>query len=444
MYIRDLRIRNLKLLRDLDLSFADEHGKPRRWTVIIGENGTGKTSILQAIAMAAAGGRHVTTLVPNGESLKDKRAPKSKVSITAEFMLDKRLSHIRRYPGLTSASGDLGDVVIKSCVNVQGKDVVAESSYVDSRGAGDPLIAARQDELSLWFVAGYGVHRFLPAKSLKEEQSLERASMDRLRPIFQPVELVGTAFDQVLKSKKRKAYRQVLKEALFEHRDLLPMFDNLELRGQSARAFQERHLFEQELGSGKLKLPAAWLSHGYQSTIAWIADLVGHILWEAKIDKPLHPKEMEGLVLIDEIDLYLHPRWQRTLIQALKDTFPRIQFVATTHSPLALVGLRPDEDEIIRLTINKTTGDVEQVDMKRGQRHEPDPRLMTGSDIYREYFGIERFYPNELGNLLREHRNLAADPTRSDEDEVRLDQLEKQLRDQGIEPDFTREPREVQ
>ncbi|MEM9492637.1 MAG: AAA family ATPase, partial [Myxococcota bacterium] len=132
---------------------------------------------------------------------------------------------------------------------------------------------------------------------------------------------------------------------------------------------------------------------------------------------------------------------QRTLIRALKATFPRIQFVATTHSPLALSGLRPDRDEIVCLELSRETGDVHVRDIRRSQHHEPDPRLMTGSELYRSYFGIDRFYPHQLGRWLEEHRYLAADPGRSDADEARLDELETSLREEGVEPDFPREPR---
>ena len=104
---------------------------------------------------------------------------------------------------------------------------------------------------------------------------------------------------------------------------LLPGFKKLELRGaggvKSGQDLQERHCFVQGLPGGDLKLAANWLSHGYQSTIAWIADLVGHIIFEARLDQAMEPKTMEGLVLIDEIDLYLHPRWQMTLIRALRE-----------------------------------------------------------------------------------------------------------------------------
>lgn len=446
MYLRELHIQNLKLLKDLRLSFTNERDEPRMWTVIIGENGTGKTSILQAIAMAAVGALNVNGLVDNISSLPDKRASQVQVSIEAQFALDARLRGLRVYPGYPGGRPE-GEVRIRSTVELPPgrKNLVARSSYEGVEPAEvDPIDEARSLDTPLWFVAAYGIHRSLP-RSAEETPPLEHASVERLRPLFKPVDLIGTAFANILPKEMAKAYVHVLQQVLFEVEELLPLFKGLELRGQggvkNTRDLQEGHRFIQSLPSGELKLAASWLSHGYQSTIAWLADLVGHILWEANTE--LSPSEMEGLVLIDEIDLYLHPTWQRTLIQALKKTFPRIQFVATTHSPLALVGLRPDEDEIIRLVIDEKTGDVRQLDMKQGRPHEPDPRLMTGTEIYRTYFGIDKFYPDKLGALLREHRYLAADPGRSEDDEARLDEIEAELRSEGVEPDFPREPREV-
>lgn len=445
MYLRHLHIQNLKLLRDLDLSFIGEDGKPRMWTVIIGENGTGKTSILQAIALAAAGAPHINGLIENNAgAFRDKRNTGAIMSIRAEFGLSETHRASRFYPGFSPDDVPQGEVIVSSTVHLSPEHQVLRgvSRYVDGPDT-DPIEEARSVDAPFWFVAAYGIGRSLPRSSLGEP-TLQLASIDRLRPLFQPVQLIGTAFANILPEPMRRKYSRVLQQALFGVEGLLPGFKNLELRGQggvkNAQDLQERHRFVQALPSGDLKLPANWLSHGYQSTIAWIADLVGQILWEAGAGLP--PEEMEGLVLIDELDLYLHPRWQRALIRALKATFPRIQFVATTHSPLALVGLRPDEDEIVRLQINATTGDVEQLDMKQGRPHEPDPRLMTGTEIYRAYFGIEELYPAKLGNLLREHRYLAADPTRDDAADARLDEIERELASEGIEPGIPREPRE--
>ena len=59
-------------------------------------------------------------------------------------------------------------------------------------------------------------------------------------------------------------------------------------------------------------------------------------------------KETSGLVLIDELDLHLHPKWQRRIIGDLKRIFPKIQFFATTHSPQVIGEARPEE--IVLLT----------------------------------------------------------------------------------------------
>src|SRR6185436_15180112 len=112
--------------------------------------------------------------------------------------------------------------------------------------------------------------------------------------------------------------------------------------------------FYQRMGKDELAIAGVALSHGYQSTFAWIADLIGQVLLEAKSD--VSTTEMEGLVLIDEIDLYLHPAWQASFVTALRRVFPRIQFVATTHSPIVLAEMAPHE--IVRLIVDPVAGDV--------------------------------------------------------------------------------------
>ncbi|MBK9367942.1 MAG: AAA family ATPase [Deltaproteobacteria bacterium] len=100
MYVRNLKIKRLKLLRDFELSFLNPDDSPRMWTVIIGENGTGKTSILQAIALAAAGSLQVNTL---GEAvvdvLRDRRANEA-MQIEVDFGFSAGRHSNRPYPGL--------------------------------------------------------------------------------------------------------------------------------------------------------------------------------------------------------------------------------------------------------------------------------------------------------------------------------------------------------
>ncbi len=81
-------------------------------------------------------------------------------------------------------------------------------------------------------------------------------------------------------------------------------------------------------------LDVAQLSQGEKSLMALVGDIARRLaMMNPSLDNPLHG---EGIILIDEIDLHLHPQWQRGIIQRLRDTFPKCQFLLTTHSPLVI------------------------------------------------------------------------------------------------------------
>ena len=93
----------------------------------------------------------------------------------------------------------------------------------------------------------------------------------------------------------------------------------------------------------KEKLQFRQLSDGYRNIIGMVADIAYRCI---KLNPHLGEnavKETPGIVLIDELDLHLHPNWQRRIVEDLKNTFPGIQFVATTHSPFIIQSLKEDE-----------------------------------------------------------------------------------------------------
>jgi hypothetical protein len=98
------------------------------------------------------------------------------------------------------------------------------------------------------------------------------------------------------------------------------------------------------------EMPLACLSEGYLTTAGWIIDLLAR--WkESRRGSPI-PKDfarhMTGVVLIDEIDLHLHPVWQWDLVSRLREIFPNLSVVATTHNPVTLLGARPGEVLVLR------------------------------------------------------------------------------------------------
>lgn len=437
MIIRHLRVKNLKLLRDFELSFVDDQGKPRMWTVIIGENGTAKTSLLQAIAMAAAGLLEVNSLAKKVTGhLRDRRQNKP-MEVTATFgFLDPPRGARRVFPGWRGRRPRDSEIRVTSRVTLDpgASSLRASSEYTERNEIKSPLDDVRSKNLAHWFVAGYGIARVLPDAGVVPD--LQQPSIERMKPLFDStVSLTSTAFANYFhRQEKGNLYSKALKAVLFHTKRLLPRISNLELRGRGgvkkAGDLVEGNRFWQIIGRDMLAVPATALSHGYQSTIAWIADLVGHIILEA--DSPVPPEEMQGLVLIDELDLYLHPTWQVALVSALRETFPQIQFVATTHSPLVLAGMRPEE--IVHLLF-ANNGDVERA------RPGADARILTGTEIYREYFGLDDIFPDEAGKRLRDYRYLAANPYRTRKDDRELLRLRHVLKAAGIDPGFDPVPR---
>lgn len=106
MYLRTLSISNMKLIRELQLDFLRD-GEPRMWTVLVGENGLGKTTILQAIGMLASGVDRANQMakVP---ALADPRSPEQEVVFSAEFSLPPGNQAAQRAPQTTGLRGPPG------------------------------------------------------------------------------------------------------------------------------------------------------------------------------------------------------------------------------------------------------------------------------------------------------------------------------------------------
>ncbi len=432
MYLERLEIEHLKLIDRLELNFTRD-GKPRLWTVLLGENGQCKTSILQAIAMAASGYVRASQMA-NIPSLPDRRRQPADTStrIAADFSFSPWFHHERIYPGFKSQPASPPKIHSWLEIPAGHSTPHGGSHYIGAEGevALDPVAEARARNLNLWFMAGYGTSRVLP-RPLSSERSDDPA-LGRVLPLFDRGRLIGTGFADLLDSPQD--YALLLREALVDS-GLLPYVGTVELRGRggvkSAADLVEGQRFGMTLGGRTVKIPATWLSQGYQSSVAWIADLIGQIILEAEAPIPL--AEMEGLVLIDEIDLHLHPSWQVRLVPILKKVFPRLQFVVTTHSPMILPGLQADE--LIMLGFDED-GNV----VANGPQE--TPALMTGTQLYQTYFGLDQLYPHELGRALNRYGFLAANPVRNDAEEQEMHALLSQLAAAGADPGWEPVPRD--
>ena len=96
------------------------------------------------------------------------------------------------------------------------------------------------------------------------------------------------------------------------------------------------------LDKESITLDVRQLSDGERGILALVFDLARRLsLANPELDDPL--RDGKAVVLIDELDLHLHPRWQRTVVEKLTKTFPNCQFIATTHSPFIIQSLKPGQ-----------------------------------------------------------------------------------------------------
>jgi hypothetical protein len=432
VYVRKLRIDGLKLLRDFTLDFTRD-GEPRMWTVLVGRNGLCKTSILRALALAASGRDRANQLAQGlHRSMRDARDEGGLLSIAAEFGFGEVGERFGRFhPGSTIAGPRHLRTELLLPTNQQ---LFGGRSKYDGSDDDDPLeqVRAASPVHAHWFVVAYGTNRSLPTPlSAKAPDDITH---DRVASIFDNSPLIGTGFGDLFDNGSARTYARVIKKVMLAHADLLPAVTDVELGGQGGVNTADRlvmsHRFTIRAGDrGELKIPATWLSQGYQAAIAWLADLVGQILWEANAgggDGDIEPEEMEGLVLVDELDLHLHPTWQVGFIPALKQTFPRLQFVVTTHSPMLLAGL--EADEVVILEDDPRTGNVVALHEER------PPKLLTATQLLERYFSIDKLYPVNLAEKLRRYDFIASNPYRSNEEDLEMELLREELEREGAAP----------
>lgn len=118
------------------------------------------------------------------------------------------------------------------------------------------------------------------------------------------------------------------------------------------------------------------LSAGYRGVITIICDMIARLSEKQQVE---HIKDFQGIVLIDEVELHLHPKWQYSFMNKLREIFPLIQFMVTTHSPTVLLGAGM---EAVYYQIYKEDGIVEISEQK-------DVKNDFLNDIQTDVFGFD-------------------------------------------------------
>jgi hypothetical protein len=337
MYIDGIKLANFRTFRRADIAFLHPRqdfvslGFKRRpklanVNLLLGDNGRGKTAMLKAISLACLGpavsnsGIYPYRLIrrePEQKSGPSRRSHQvDEATIEATFsplpqdrvppQIDKvesRISVIRK--------GDLEQVAWSHHDEKTWHPVFLESS-------------------DAFFFVGYGASRTVERQertSLAARQSSSFIRAQRVKSLFEedyPLIPLETWLPEWI-TKNKGRYMQVTR-----------LINSVLGRGHyqfTGTMESGEYLYEYQ----GLKIPFRALSDGYRAFLGWIGDLLYHICMTCPAGKEL--VDNSGIVLVDEIDLHIHPKWQMTVLPTLARELPNIQFIVTSHSPLIVGSL---------------------------------------------------------------------------------------------------------
>jgi len=337
MWIEEFNIENIKCFEALKLKLGNKK-EPHRWITLLGENGTGKSTILQAIGLLLAGPEGALKLLPRPEGWVRNENKAGKITVRlhqsendfGSYRGEKKERRVFRYTFLVTGSQKLE---IKKRAFTEPVIIADPNSKVIPWLREHALLPKGKG----WFGAGYGAFRRLTRVSRILVPSLQEplrytnfsTQFDEDEPleVFEQW-MVYLEFKVGKNDNIAKKQRDLGVEAINK---LLPKnnyFDTIDSNG--------RIWFR----IGNAKVPTIALSDGYRSILAFAGDLVWRLI-EA-FPESSNPLEEEGVVLIDELDIHLHPVWQREISGLLQSTFPRLQFIMATHSPIIAAGAGKD------------------------------------------------------------------------------------------------------
>ena len=174
--------------------------------------------------------------------------------------------------------------------------------------------------------------------------------------------------------------------------------------------------------------PSGSLGDGYQAALGLVGDLIGW--WGMFHEEGVLTAELEGVVLVDELEQHLHPRWQQSITKLLHDQFPKIQFIVTTHSPLCAIGasdLSAEETELVWL--RQAEGYVEGFDDQKAPGRQRADQVLTSY-----LFGLDSTRGTGVTRDINRYANLKSKKNRDPAEQQELIELHSRLdRDLGSE-----------
>ena len=425
IYFTGLTLENVRAfgtLQELSLTSNPETPSPAQWTLIIGENGVGKTTLLQCLAyMRPVPSKRKSDRSPDAPQPVNEKPDTidPAVSDASDNQTFQTLARVGENVDLSLtahlSSGSSLRTRHKSTTSSIFTNLIVEirDGKVETIKTNGSDIVDFKEPL----VIGYGAGRHM-----REANSGQAASSAGAESLFDSsIELANA--EKILQDldysqlKKEPGAGKLLKRLLAALATILPDIGdpkNIEIHGPSSLGLKGKKGVYARTPYGLV--PFSSLSLGYQTVSAWTIDLAWRLFQEFP-DSP-NPLSEPAIVLVDEIDLHLHPKWQRQIRKELSEHFPNVQFIATAHSPLMAQTYLDANLAVIRRESNQAVIVNDPLVVK-------DWRL--DQVVTSELFGFDSARPPDVEEKMKRQVELVQKKRKTPSEKRELDLLDRSL-----------------
>lgn len=333
MKLKNLSLTNFRGIQQADVSFEDTP------TVIVGVNGAGKTTLLDALAITLS---QVTSRIYDNAQ-RARSFSKDDINLKGDYtraVVDMEIENqsIQFAMALNKRSG---------------KHSQERSSHFDMLNpVVQPLAeknkAYREDEpceVNLPLAIYYDVHRAVTDIPLRVREKLKNTPTEGYEGALANGGADFKRFFNWYRNEEDRENQNIRRDRTFSEPKLTAVRNAIEIfTGFSDVHIERKTPLRMMLKKREMELSVNQLSNGEKCLLALVGDLARRLA----LVNPLSPNPLLGkaIVLIDEIDLHLHPRWQRNVLKLFSETFPNCQFIVSTHSP-QVIGEIPSESVLL-------------------------------------------------------------------------------------------------
>lgn len=326
MYFERTEIQKFKGIEKMNLEFSSGVN------LLIGNNGVGKTTVLEALALS------IQTYFSRMNDIAKKSIKKDDVHFTSNLVGDASQHRVYSNPTVIKSEINLGGLEYSSEISREDETNATRTKYTGKEFAAAGRDLLNSQEAILPVICYFSTSRVVDTQKVSTNAVGKNKLNDRrcgyidcLNATLDRKALTDWTFKMAMAEYKKGtavAEYEAFKKAVGIFMQKMNDLEEIPLV-EYTRDFEDITYAE----DGKTML-VNYLSAGYQSLLWMLMEISFRI---ALLNPELSDySQAEGIVLIDEIDMHLHPRWQWKILDALHSSFPKVQFIAATHSPIII------------------------------------------------------------------------------------------------------------